>query len=195
MYRGYVQNAEANIPAQKTEANADARLSRPDGHSNGSSGAEGPAAERAPSTDRPARVGQEVELEGERPPAPAPGVGPEGGRPARWREVRLRRSADFDRVRQEGRTWSHPLLVLVAAPNTIGQTRIGVVAGRRLGTAVARNRAKRLLREAARHLHPRLVAGWDLLLIARPPILTVREPEVEAALERLAREARLWEEE
>jgi len=107
------------------------------------------------------------------------------------RRIRLRRSVDFERVRQEGRAWSHPLLVLVAAPNPVGLTRIGVVAGRRLGTAVARNRAKRLLREAARHLYPRLAPGWDLVLIARPPILTVKEPQVEAALEQLAREAGL----
>ncbi len=98
---------------------------------------------------------------------------------------------DFERVRQEGRSWSHPLLVLVAAPNPVGLTRIGVIAGRRLGTAVARNRAKRLLREAARHLYPRLAPGWDLVLIARPPILTVKEPQVEAALEQLVREAGL----
>lgn len=135
-----------------------------------------------------------MELEGERPPAPAPGVGQKRGRPARWREVRLRRSGDFDRVRQEGRAWSHPFLVLVAAPNTGGQTRIGVVAGRRVGTAVARNRAKRLLREAARHLYPHLATGWDLVLIARPPILTVKEPQVEAALEEMARKAGLWQE-
>ncbi len=107
------------------------------------------------------------------------------------RRIRLRRSVDFERVRQEGRSWSHPLLVLVAAPNPGGLTRIGVAAGRRLGPAVARNRAKRLLREAARHLYPRLAPGWDLVLIARPPILTVKEPQVEAALEQLAREARL----
>jgi ribonuclease P protein component len=107
------------------------------------------------------------------------------------RRIRLRRSVDFERVRQEGRAWSHPLLVLVAAPNPVGLTRIGVVAGRRLGTAVARNRAKRLLREAARHLYPRLAPGWDLVLIARPPILTVKEPQVEAALERLTGEAGL----
>lgn len=132
-----------------------------------------------------------MELEGECPPAPAPGLRRVEGRPARWRQVRLQRSADFDRVRKEGRAWSHPLLVLVAAPNPVGVTRIGVVAGRRVGTAVARNRARRLLREAARHLYPRLKPGWDLVLIARPSIMTVKEPQVGAALERLAREAGL----
>lgn len=132
-----------------------------------------------------------MELEGERPPAPAPGIGQERGRSTRWRQVRLRRSADVSRVRREGRAWSHPLLVLVAARNGVGLTRLGVVAGRRVGTAVARNRAKRLLREAARHLYPHLTPGWDLILIARSPILTVQEPQVEAALGQLARDAGL----
>ncbi|MGQ9716367.1 MAG: ribonuclease P protein component [Anaerolineae bacterium] len=136
-------------------------------------------------------MGQEVELEGERPSAPASGVRQESGHSARWRQIRLRRSADLDRVRREGRAWSHPLLVLVAAPSPVGIVRIGVIAGRRVGTAVARNRAKRLLREAARHLYPHLTPGWDLVLIARPPILAVKEPHVEFALEQLARQAGL----
>ncbi|MCS7178658.1 MAG: ribonuclease P protein component [Anaerolineae bacterium] len=135
-----------------------------------------------------------MELEGERPPAPTSGIGPIKRRSVRWRKVRLRRSADFERVRREGQAWSHPLLVLTASPNTVGWTRIGVIAGRRLGTAVARNRAKRLLREAARRLYPRLAPGWDLVLIARPSILTVKEPQVETALEELARASGLWQE-
>jgi ribonuclease P protein component len=40
-----------------------------------------------------------------------------------------------------------------------------------VGNAVHRNRAKRLLREAMRPLLPQLGSGWDLVLIARPPIL------------------------
>lgn len=107
------------------------------------------------------------------------------------RRIRLRRSADVERVRREGQAWYHPLLVLLAAQNPEGQTRIGVLAGRRVGKAVARNRARRLLREAARRLYPRLAPGWDLLLIARPPIVDVKEPQVEEALRQLAHQAGL----
>lgn len=107
------------------------------------------------------------------------------------RRIRLRRSKDVERVRQEGQAWHHPLLVLLAAPNAEGRTRIGVLAGRRVGKAVARNRARRLLREAARRLYPRLAQGWDLLLIARPPIVEVKEPQVEEALRQLTRQAGL----
>jgi len=105
--------------------------------------------------------------------------------------TRLRRPADIKQVRQRGRSWPHPLLVLVAYPNEHGFTRIGVVASRRLGKAVARNRAKRLLREAARRLYPCLAPGWDLLLIARSGILGVKEPQVSQALGLLADRAEL----
>lgn len=107
------------------------------------------------------------------------------------RRFRLRRATDFQRLRREGRSWSHPLLVLVACRNGLDVTRVGVTATRKIGKAVRRNRAKRLLREAARHLYPRLKPGWDLLLIARAEILQVKEPQVREALSLLAREAGL----
>ena len=103
----------------------------------------------------------------------------------------LRARADFERVRREGRSWSHQLLVLVACPNASGLTRVGVAAGKRVGSAVGRNRAKRLLREAMRQYYPRVQAGWDLILIARVAIVPVKMQDVAAALESVLRQAGL----
>lgn len=101
------------------------------------------------------------------------------------RQIRLRRPADFEQVRRDGQSWAHPLLVLAARPNGRDQTRIGVVASRKVGPAVDRNRAKRLLRESARRLYPQIPPGWDLVLIARREIVAVQEPQVRAALRHL----------
>ncbi len=103
--------------------------------------------------------------------------------------VRLRHRKAIERVLQEGRSESNALLKLKAAPNGLGITRVAVIAGRRaIGKAVRRNRAKRLLREAARlHLHE-IQPGWDLVLIARPGLIGRKRQDAEAALlEALAR--------
>jgi ribonuclease P protein component len=108
------------------------------------------------------------------------------------RRIRLRHSGDVQRVYDEGKSWAHPLLVLVIRPNDLGFSRVGVTASRSVGSAVDRNRAKRLLREAARHLYPTYESeGWDIVLIARPKLIEVQEMVVEKALASLLRRAGL----
>ena len=105
--------------------------------------------------------------------------------------MRLRRTDDVRRVYDKGRSWAHPLLVLIIRPNGLDFSRVGVTASRRVGGAVARNRAKRLLREAARRLYPQFGAGWDVMLVARVSILKAKEPQVEKALASLLKRAGL----
>ena len=107
------------------------------------------------------------------------------------RRIRLRSVSDIRRVYDEGKSYAHPLLVLTVRPNGLDFSRVGVTASHRVGNAVARNRAKRLMREAARHLYPQFETGWDAMLIARTEILEVQEPRVEKALASLLRRAGL----
>ncbi len=72
-----------------------------------------------------------------------------------------------------------------------GPPRVAVIASRRVGGAVQRNRAKRLLREAARQLPLR--PSVDLVLVARPSCLRHRMPVVHAEVARLAGELDLLE--
>lgn len=84
------------------------------------------------------------------------------------RESRLRRSADFERVRTKGRSWVHTILACyVYARNDAVPTRVGITVGRRTGGAVIRNRVRRRIREAVRALGPQTVPGHDVVLIAR----------------------------
>lgn len=98
------------------------------------------------------------------------------------REFRLRRATDFSRVRQQGKTFAHPLLVLIALPNSDGELRIGIAAGRSIGNAVERNRAKRRLRAAVAPLIPRMSAGWDLLFLSRSAIRSAAFNEIQEGI-------------
>jgi ribonuclease P protein component len=82
-------------------------------------------------------------------------------------------------------------MVLVASTNETGRTRVGVVAGRTVGNAVKRNRAKRVLRAAMRSMQAAVQSGWDVLLIARAPLLSSGNAEVLEALATLLRRAKL----
>ena len=79
------------------------------------------------------------------------------------RQFRLTRSTDFKRVRRDGKSNAHPLIVLIALENQLSTTQIGVAAGKRVGNAVKRNRAKRLMRAAARELYPQIKSGQDII--------------------------------
>lgn len=107
------------------------------------------------------------------------------------RRFRLTRSEDFKRVRQSGKSYAHPLVVLVAQANHESRLRVGVAAGRTVGSAVSRNRAKRLLREAMRTLIPSIPSGWDLILIARPALLSSNLAEIREVLPALLHRAGL----
>lgn len=107
------------------------------------------------------------------------------------RKFRLTRSDDFKRVRQSGKSYAHPLVVLVAQAAELPRVRVGVAAGRMVGNAVQRNRAKRLLREAVRPILPGLPSGWDLILIARPGVAVASLEETRMALTTLLRRAGL----
>ncbi len=107
------------------------------------------------------------------------------------RRFRLTRSTDFQRVRRAGKSYVHPLVVLLVAGSDQPHPRVGFVVGRSLGRAVRRNRAKRRLRAALRPLLPSIAPGHDLILIARAGLLEATFTETQAALQALVRRAGL----
>ena len=98
------------------------------------------------------------------------------------RRFRLTRSTDFKRVRRSGRSYAHPLIVLVAARNSCNEMRIGVVTGVSIGKAVTRNTIKRRLRACLDELLPGIKRGWDVIIVARQPIIQATYPEIRSTL-------------
>jgi len=83
-------------------------------------------------------------------------------------EDRLRKSRLFAAVYAQRCSASDHLLIVYASRNDQPHTRLGLSVSRKIGGAVARNRWKRLLREAFRLTRPELPTGLDLVVIPRP---------------------------
>ncbi len=69
---------------------------------------------------------------------------------------------------RDGWVASDRVLVVRGVPNGLCYARLGIVAGRKLGKAVRRNRVKRWIREAFRRNKDRIPPGLDLVVIPRP---------------------------
>ncbi len=108
------------------------------------------------------------------------------------RKQRLRHASQFEETYEQNRRWHgrHMVLFLHAAPDA--SLRLGVVASKKVGNAIARGRAKRRLREAFRRNRARFGGTTDdVVLVARRSILAAPWAEVVADLLKLAAQAGL----
>ncbi len=107
------------------------------------------------------------------------------------RKYRLSRSNEFTRVKKTGKSFSHPIIILIKAPNPELLNRIGISAGRTVGNAVLRNRAKRRMRASLEALLENLQPGWDLVFLARKPINEATHLQLVTAMSQLLNRAGL----
>lgn len=120
---------------------------------------------------------------------------PESGQNRRFTSsMRLKTTADFQKVRVEGSSYQGKLMVLGVRfrrgePHTTA--RLGLVTTRRTGNAVARNRIRRRLREIFRKHREALDQKCDIVVIARKAAAEAAFSELESEWVRLARRARI----
>lgn len=80
----------------------------------------------------------------------------------------LRLPAEFAAVYEAKTRESRGPLTVYALPNDLGFPRLGMSVSRKVGTAVRRNRIRRLIRESFRLLQHDLPQGYDLVVVVRP---------------------------
>jgi len=84
------------------------------------------------------------------------------------RHQRLTHATQFEAVYDSKVRKTAGPLIIFGMPNQLGHTRLGLSVGKRMGNAVARNRYKRLLREAFRLEQHTIPPGFDLIITVRP---------------------------
>lgn len=80
---------------------------------------------------------------------------------------KLRLNKEFKRLYYSGRFLAHPLLICYLKKNRRPVNRIGITTSKKVGNAVKRNRARRVILAAYRELAPELPQGYDMVFVAR----------------------------
>lgn len=89
---------------------------------------------------------------------------------------------DYKRIYSRGKSIVTPQLVIYISKNRQKNLRVGITTGKKIGNAVLRNRARRIIREAVRELSPRIKPGNDLVFVARGKTPYLKSTDITAVL-------------
>ena len=101
------------------------------------------------------------------------------------------KNKEFGRVYARGKSYVAPQLVLYVMKNRLGHTRVGITATKKIGNAVHRNRARRVIRAALYQTLPYDVGGLDLVFVARGVTPKLKSTKLEKTVRRLLSQAGL----
>ncbi len=96
--------------------------------------------------------------------------------------VKLKENRDFRRVYGKGKSYVCPYFVIYVCPSRKDNVRLGITAGKKIGNAVKRNRAKRVITAAFSAVYPYLSAGNDFVIVARTRILNAKSTTIASLL-------------
>jgi len=99
--------------------------------------------------------------------------------------VKIKENRDFRRAYNRGKSFVSPYIVVYVNKNRTGEKRLGITAGKKIGNAVKRNRAKRVIYSAFRACEELISPGYDFVIVARTRILSAKSTDVARSLEKI----------
>lgn len=96
----------------------------------------------------------------------------------------MTRNSDFHRLYTRGKSLVDRNFVIYYRKSRRDLNLLGITVGKKIGCAVVRNRAKRLIRESYRLLEPRITEGYDFVVVARGRTPHMQCPVIMEAMER-----------
>ena len=95
----------------------------------------------------------------------------------------LKENRVFRQLYAKGKTFASPYFILYYRENRRDKNRLGITVSKKLGSAVSRNRAKRLIRESYRLSENTVKTGYDFVFVMRTKTVTATCAEVRQSLE------------
>ena len=95
---------------------------------------------------------------------------------------KLKLNKEFRRIYGRGKSLVTPAFVAYAFKGRTDNIRLGITVTKKIGGAVERNRAKRVLTAAFNEVAGQICSGWEFVLVARARILKVKSQDVATAL-------------
>ena len=105
--------------------------------------------------------------------------------------ITLKKNREFSRAYTKGKSYVTPVVVVYVLRNRQKEVRIGITTSKKVGNAVERNRARRVIKESCRKLISRIKPGNDLVLVARKRTTQVKSDVVLRTLEKVLKDANL----
>lgn len=94
----------------------------------------------------------------------------------------LNKNFQFQNVYRKGLSYISPLVVAYVLPRATGQIRYGITTSKKIGCAVERNRARRVIKAALYDLLPKIDGGYDLVFVARKATVVSKSTKVYSEL-------------
>lgn len=104
------------------------------------------------------------------------------------KEQRIHTDADFRRFRTKGKKWVAPSFIALQLPAKYSKPRLGIIVSTKIGKAVVRKRASRVLRAAFQQVEDQIQV--DMVLIARPFVTRKSSRDVARELRFMLRKGR-----
>lgn len=91
----------------------------------------------------------------------------------------------FRRVYRTGKSYVTPYVAVYYKKNGLPYNRLGITATKKIGNAVQRNRARRIIKEAYRLSEPDLINNHDIVIVARKKAVFAKMQDIKKSLRKL----------
>lgn len=93
-------------------------------------------------------------------------------------KTKINKNRDYKKIYNRGKSMASPMLVTYILKNRLSAVRFGITTSKRIGNAVQRNRARRIIRAAFFELKNKVKDGYDLVFVARTKTCFVKTNDV-----------------